>query len=89
MTDQIEFTDLSQAMAYCQKSNHQITASIAGTSWRLFPSGSSLTLSERFFHELDAQQQEHVIAIYTGKDLHQFAYDIEANGAVTARRNLR
>ena len=88
MTEQIEFADLVHAMAYCQSSNHQVVALIAGTQWRLFPSGASLALSEKLFHELDASQQEHVIAAFTGKDLHRFAYRVETDGAVITRRTM-
>jgi hypothetical protein len=88
MTGQKEFADLGQAMAYCQSSNHQVVVLIAGTQWRLFPSGSSLALSEKLFHELDASQQEHVIAAFTGQNLHRFAYHVETDDAVITRRSL-
>jgi hypothetical protein len=89
MTDHMEFSDLNLAMAYCQSSNHQMVVSIAGKQWRLFPSGSSLALHERLFYELDASQQEHVIAAFTGKNLHGFAYQVENDGAVITRRTLK
>jgi hypothetical protein len=89
MTNPAIFTDLAQAKAYCLKLDRPVTASVAGATWRLFPSGAALREPERFFYEMNQAQQQQAIQSYDGVELHQFAYELDLNGNVTTRRGLR